>query len=173
VTEKQKNILKSALKLFAQEGYASTSTSKVARSAGVSEGLIFRHFKNKEGLLAAVLQMSMEAAKLHMADIVMTADPKELISKILTLPFKIKEEEYEMWRLTYALKWQTDSYDASSQEPVKLALRNAFEKLGYENPAAEAELIYMFIDGAATSFLLHPPEHRSEILNTLKAKYKL
>jgi len=93
VTEKQENILKSALKLFAQEGYASTSTSRVAKSAGVSEGLIFRHFKNKEGLLEAVLQMSMEAAKMHMADIVMTADPKELIGKILELPFKIKEEE--------------------------------------------------------------------------------
>jgi len=108
-----------------------------------------------------------------MADIVMTTDPKELIGKILELPFKIKEEEYEMWRLTYALKWQTDSYDTSSQEPLKLALRNAFEKLGYQNPAAEAELIYMFIDGAATSILLHPPEHKSEILNALKAKYQL
>ena len=45
MTEKQESILQAALKLFATEGYASTSTNKVAKVAGVSEGLIFHHFK--------------------------------------------------------------------------------------------------------------------------------
>ena len=44
MTEKQENILKAALQLFAKEGFYATSTSKVAKLAGVSEGLIFRHF---------------------------------------------------------------------------------------------------------------------------------
>ena len=49
MTEKQKNIVNAALELFAKEGFKSTSTSKVAKKARVSEGLIFRHFKNKDG----------------------------------------------------------------------------------------------------------------------------
>ena len=49
MTEKQEKIVQSALQLFAQEGYHATSTSKVAKHAGVSEGLIFRHFRNKDG----------------------------------------------------------------------------------------------------------------------------
>ncbi len=55
MTEKQEKILQSALELFAKEGFHATSTNKVAKHAGVSEGLIFRHFGNKEGLLQAIL----------------------------------------------------------------------------------------------------------------------
>ena len=173
MTKKQENILKAALKLFATEGYASTSTSKVARQAGVSEGLIFRHFKNKEGLLNAIRKKSAEAGRLMLSDIVMTADPKELIRKLLELPFNIQKSEYKMWRLTYALKWQTDSYDTSFSDPLKPILNDAFCKLGYNDPKAETELILMFMDGAATALLLHEPSNKTDILKSLKTKYRL
>lgn len=173
MTEKQEKIIKAAMKLFAVEGYASTSTSKVAKSAGVSEGLIFRHFKNKEGLLDAILEQSQLAAKKMLSEVVMTSEPKELIKKTIELPFAIERSEYEVWRLIYALKWQTDRYDSSFQEPVKAALIHAFKKLDYLNPEAEAELIFMFIDGAATAFLLHEPDGKGDILKALKAKYYL
>jgi AcrR family transcriptional regulator len=173
MTQKQEQILKAALKLFATEGFASTSTSKVAKTAGVSEGLIFRHFGNKEGLLRAIMEEGQEAAKKIMAEVVLTAEPKEVIRKMLEIPFLIEKEQYEMWRLIYALKWQTDQYGSAFQEPVKLILRNAFEKLGYPDPTAEVELIFMFIDGAATSFLLHEPSNKEAIWQALLKKYNL
>ena len=40
-----------ALLLFIERGYHATSTRLIAYEAGVSEGLIFRHYTNKEGLL--------------------------------------------------------------------------------------------------------------------------
>lgn len=173
MTEKQLNIIKAARKLFAEEGYSATSTSKVAKTAGVSEGLIFRHFKSKEGLLNAIMDESREATKRMMSDIVMTADPREVLQKFIELPFHVPEDQFEMWRLTYAIKWQMDSYDDSVQEPVKLVLRNAFEKLGYEDPDAESELLFMFIDGIATGVLLHPPTNLPDIMKSLKSKYDL
>ena len=91
MTEKQSNILSAALKLFANEGFASTSTSKVAKQAGVSEGLIFRHFNNKEGLLNAVLQRSHEAAQKMMASIVIESDPLKMIQKTIEMPYNIDE----------------------------------------------------------------------------------
>lgn len=173
MTEKQQNILKAALKLFASEGYASTSTSKVAREAGVSEGLIFRHFKNKEGLLAAVLQGGMEKAQMAYADIMDHEDPKEVLRKALELPFLYPREEYEVWRLIYALKWQTGQAETSDYEYIKEGLAHAFTKLGYANPKAEAELVFMFMDGAATAMLLHEPANKMEVLKALKEKYDL
>lgn len=173
MTEKQENILKAALKLFATEGYTATSTSKVAKAAGVSEGLIFRHFKNKDGLLSAIMEMGREAAKQSMADIILTSEPKDVVRKALEMPFTIGDEQHKMWKLIYALKWQTDQYDIAAKEPLKLALRNAFEKLGYSDPNAEVEIILMFIDGSATSFLLHPPDNKQDILKALKLKYQL
>jgi len=45
------DILDAAVSLFAENGYFATPTSAVAQKAGVAEGLIFHHFKNKAGIL--------------------------------------------------------------------------------------------------------------------------
>jgi AcrR family transcriptional regulator len=45
------DILDAAVTLFAENGYFATPTSAVAKTAGVAEGLIFHHFKNKAGIL--------------------------------------------------------------------------------------------------------------------------
>ena len=52
-TEKQ--ILLAATKLFSENGYANTSTKKIADAAGVNELTIFRQFKSKSNLLQAVI----------------------------------------------------------------------------------------------------------------------
>ena len=173
MTEKQENILKAALKLFAENGYASTSTSKVAKAAGVSEGLIFRHFGNKEGLLNSIRQMANESLEQKMAPILMTADPKEMLRKFLELPLQVEKADYEMWRLLYALKWQTNSYDSSANEPIRVMLKEAFKKLGYKDPLAEAELVLTFMDGMVTAILLHEPDNKEDIINSLKDKYNI
>ncbi len=41
-------ILQAALKLFARQGYDGTTTKDLAKSAGVAEGTLFRHFANKK-----------------------------------------------------------------------------------------------------------------------------
>ena len=51
MTVKQQKIIDIASKLFSKRGYNATSTKLIAEEAGVSEGLIFRHFENKEKLL--------------------------------------------------------------------------------------------------------------------------
>lgn len=55
LTPKQKLIFQSAIELFSERGYANTSTKEISEHAGVSEGSIFRKFKNKEELLMAIL----------------------------------------------------------------------------------------------------------------------
>ena len=55
MNDRKERILGSALELFANQGYNATATIKIARHADVSEGLIFKHFGNKRGLLDAIL----------------------------------------------------------------------------------------------------------------------
>lgn len=173
MTEKQEKILQTALRLFAKEGYTSTSTNKVAREAGVSEGLIFRHFKNKEGLLQAIMDQANEKAQVMFAPILLTTDPKEVIRKTLELPFQLGDDEFELWRLMYAIKWQTNSYDKNATDQLKGSLEKAFLNLNYSDPLAETELILMLLDGAATSILLHEPVNKTDVLDVLKQKYSL
>jgi AcrR family transcriptional regulator len=47
-------ILQAALKLFAKHGYEATTTKDLAKSAGVAEGTLFRHFSNKKAILIEV-----------------------------------------------------------------------------------------------------------------------
>ena len=55
LTDKQWKILKAALKVFTEKGYSASTTSEIAREAGVAEGTIFRHFKTKKEILLATL----------------------------------------------------------------------------------------------------------------------
>ncbi len=58
---KKESILKTAVSLFAKRGFTATSTSSIAKKAGVAEGLIFHYFRNKEQILLHVLQEMTES----------------------------------------------------------------------------------------------------------------
>jgi len=54
-------ILKAAIHLFAERGFKATPTSAVAKKAGVAEGLMFHHFKNKQGIFVHILNHMIDA----------------------------------------------------------------------------------------------------------------
>lgn len=173
MTEKQEKILDSALQLFSEVGYAATSTSKVAKNAGVSEGLIFRHFENKEGLLNAILTKGKDKVSEMFASLEQLNDSKEVIRQVINLPFDIAEDQKDFWKLVYALKWQANVYDDSMSAPIRQVLVPAFEGLAYSNPMAEAELVLIFIDGLAAKILLEKPGSLDDIKKSFYKKYDL
>ncbi len=172
MTEKQENIINTALELFAQYGVEATSTSKIAKAAGVSEGLIFRHFTNKEGLLHAILERGMEKAQVYFGSIILEEDPKKRIRKALELPFTIDPSEYNFWRLVYSLKWQRGSMETDGMIEFRASLADAFADLNYRNPVSEARLVEAFIDGIATDILLKDIDPKP-LLNCVLTKYYL
>ena len=54
-TVKQKKIIEVAITSFAEKGYSNTSTSEIAKKAGVAEGTIFKHYGTKENLLLSIM----------------------------------------------------------------------------------------------------------------------
>jgi AcrR family transcriptional regulator len=52
---RREQILQTAVTLFSQRGFKGTTTKEIAKAAGVSEAIIFRHFANKEELYGAIL----------------------------------------------------------------------------------------------------------------------
>jgi len=173
MTEKQEKILQAAMELFATEGYHATSTNKVAKQAHVSEGLIFRHYGNKEGLLKAVIEDGKAKFKLMFANIVMEDDPKKVIKKTLLLPFEVKESDYEFWKLQFKLKWEFEEYDNSKIEPLENALINAFKKLGEERPELETEIILHLMDGIGSAILKNNIKDKELIKKYLLKKYNV
>lgn len=52
----KKKVLTTALRLFANNGFHATTTAKIAKQAGVSEGTIYKYFSSKDDLLAKLLR---------------------------------------------------------------------------------------------------------------------
>lgn len=48
-------LLHIAVKLFSEKGFSGTTTREIAKCAGISEAMVFRHFANKEELYNAIL----------------------------------------------------------------------------------------------------------------------
>jgi len=52
---KKKNLIETAVRLFADQGYDGTTTLQISREAGVTEPLIYYHFRGKEELFTYIL----------------------------------------------------------------------------------------------------------------------
>ena len=51
MNEKKQCILDASLKLFVDNGFHGTSTSEIAKTAGVATGTLFHYFKTKKELI--------------------------------------------------------------------------------------------------------------------------
>ena len=60
VGERRAQILRAAVKLFSDEGYYTTTIAQIAREAGVSTGLIYQYFGDKDDVLLLSLKLVLE-----------------------------------------------------------------------------------------------------------------
>src|SRR2546421_5133388 len=59
--DRKRQVLLHAKQLFVTLGYQNTTTEKIARAAGVSEPVLYRHFESKKTLFLEVLKEIREA----------------------------------------------------------------------------------------------------------------
>jgi TetR/AcrR family transcriptional regulator len=63
--ERRQQILDTAAELFAQRGFAGTTTKQIAAAVGTSETVLFRHFPTKNSLYAAILEHCIPVAEVE------------------------------------------------------------------------------------------------------------
>lgn len=68
--DKQDRIINGALKIFALNGYKKASTDEVVKEAGISKGLLFHYFGNKQGLYAFIYEYSARYISLELTRVV-------------------------------------------------------------------------------------------------------
>lgn len=158
MTNKKETILQVALQLFSSQGFDNTSTSLIAKRAEVSEGLIFRHFVNKEGLLNEILMDGFIKIKPYLDKILNEEDPKKIILTTLNLPYTIISEHREFWRLQNNLRLQNEKYRKDFDrntffDPLDSKIENAFNALNIPNPKIETESFFIFLNGLALYIL--------------------
>lgn len=65
-SSKREQLLNSALQLFYREGYHSTGIDRILAESGVAKMTLYKHFKSKDELILAVLQMQHEQLSARM-----------------------------------------------------------------------------------------------------------
>lgn len=174
IRTKKELILDTALHLFAERGYEATPTSLIAKMAGVSEGLVFKHYLSKVHLLEEVVKAGYRRITDKSSSLVKEDDPATLLAHVLDMPLKLVEEERDFWLMQYRLVDEevSQKHHARYTKSVMQRLAEAFKKLGYEQPELESEVLMLIIEGLWRLFLTNKDkEHVSKILNLLKVKY--
>lgn len=173
---RKQNIADSALALFAERGYESTSTQLIAKEAGVSEALIFKHFGNKEKLLAFVIKEGYKRIVENNRGAFQDKQPLDFINTVIELPYKLVWEEPKFWELQYRLLDLDVSIKQHERfmQPLNAMLVKAFKELKYEFPEKETELMLVFVEAFWKYLIAHRDENKSKYLemqNFFKSKY--
>ena len=54
--QRREQLIEVATKLFAKSGYDATTTADIAKAAGVTEPILYRHFESKQELFIAIVR---------------------------------------------------------------------------------------------------------------------
>jgi AcrR family transcriptional regulator len=78
--QRREQLIEVATRLFADFGYEATTTAAIARAAGVTEPILYRHFKSKQDLFVAIVRaVSKRTVQSWEALSQRTSDPAERI----------------------------------------------------------------------------------------------
>lgn len=173
--EKKELILQTAMRLFSEKGYDSTPTSRIAKEAGVSEGLIFRHFETKEGLLHAIMAQGMAQIAESMTGY---GGSGNAVEQHVDSAFSILKANKVFWRLVQQMRFQ-ESVQRTGQDTIQQVnqmvistLAAYFQQQQAAHPQAEALLLFALIDGVCIHYLQQPDDYPLDaIASLIKSKY--
>ena len=158
--KRRAEITKTALQLFAKNGYHNTSISKIAKAAGVSKGLMYNYFESKEALLDAILFGAADDKQAAYQSVSMNeTPPKRRLQMIIEGMFAMINLNLHHWKLMTALSLQ-DEISTHIKEKFS-AQRTAgmqqftqlFEELGAEKPQLEAFFLGSSLTGIMMQYI--------------------
>lgn len=171
-------ILESAMTLFAQNGYAHTSTRSIAQTAGISTGLMYHYFSGKEQLLRAVFDHCMARIETGIGEALALEQPDARLAALLQSCFSLLQQDEAFWSLFYMLRTQPaimqelgDDFRYRTNH-----LRDCIEQdlalLGRPAPAIAARLFYSLLEGTIQQYLLEPASYPlHEVTEQIIAEY--
>ena len=81
--QRREQLIEVATKLFARNGYEATTTAAIALAAGVTEPILYRHFKSKQELFVAIVRAVSAQTMNHWQELIGgITDPVERIRRI-------------------------------------------------------------------------------------------
>lgn len=172
--ETRSRLLDEAAKLFCTKGVGKTSLDDIGKSAGVTRGAVYWHFKNKDDILEALWEESGSPERVPDTESASGRDADPLVylqyRAIQTLQDAAENERIrQVWTLVFH-KMELDSspltahMTKSRRECRKgvLGLFKAAKEVGAIDSALDADLLtsayFAYLDGLIYNWLRNPKE---------------
>ncbi len=85
--ERRQQLIEVATRLFARNGFDATTTASIAEAAGVSEPILYRHFKNKQELFVAIVREMSRKTLDHWNELIANEKRPDQQLRIIALEF--------------------------------------------------------------------------------------
>lgn len=160
--DRKQAIMDTALEMFAENGYDSSSISKIAKKAGVSKGLMYNYFESKEDLLTSIMMDGLDemfSAFDMNKDGVLT---KEEFTYFIKEMFNLMKVKSSFYKLYFALMMQPSVWKLFEAQladlvgPFMKIMVDYYTEKGAKNPMLEAVLIGALFDGIGFNFVFNP-----------------
>lgn len=151
-------ILDAALSLFAKNGVHKTSINQIAKTAKISNGLMYNYFEGKEDLLKQII-LNGFAQLFEMYEEGYSINTKEEFKQAINQTFEIIKNNPEYWKLYYSVLLQPDIIKLVEKEIGKVMEKYTsifmeyFKLKGSKDPFAETMLMGACLDGLAITYL--------------------
>ena len=97
---KKASIFKTAIRLFAAQGYEATTTLQIAREVGVTEPAVFYHFKSKSAFYSTILEEASKAYFDRIDALDFNASAAfDALATLIRIHFSVVAEEPEFMRI--------------------------------------------------------------------------
>lgn len=154
-------LLHGAMSCFADLGYAAVTVREIAKRAGLSVGVLYQHYPNKNALLLAAFARSMADVRSTFA-VATAAPPGEQIAALVRAAANNVRTHLAFWQLGYAARHQPEVARALGPAltdwtgEIVSVLSALLRTAGSQAPALEALTLFAQIDGMCVHFALAP-----------------
>jgi TetR/AcrR family fatty acid metabolism transcriptional regulator len=80
---KRNLLFDAAIQVFGQKGYYDATISNIAKKAGVSDGIVYEYFENKEDLLFSIAERKLKEDLLRLNEMFHIKDPKRKLRRFI------------------------------------------------------------------------------------------
>jgi AcrR family transcriptional regulator len=84
--ERRQEIIRAAMEVFARNGFGGSTTREIAENAGISEAMIYSHFRNKEDLYTAIIDEKLQESEplYYPLDAIRNRDDQRVFTTIIS-----------------------------------------------------------------------------------------
>lgn len=176
--DRKQAIMDTALEVFAEHGYETTSISLLAKRAGVSKGLMYNYFEGKEDLLISIMGEGIDEIFAFIDpnhDGIITREEFEyLIDEIFHL-MKVKSNFYKLYFALIMQPAVSKLFIEKVNEvfaPMIKMFVDYYTKKGSDNPLAEAILVGALFDGIGFNYLFNEEHYPlDDVVKLVKKRF--